>query len=331
MGPENSISGNVDDNIRLMTIVVPVRNRERLIGRCLDSLKAQTWRPLRVIVVDNGSTDSSGSVARHWAEVNSSLDFQVDVAFEPEAGACAARQLGLEMTHSDHIMFFDSDDTMRPGTVARAMNVFGSDPSVDIVVWPVVIHLLDGTLRKTKDPVPAGAGLMQSHLVHGVLRTQGYAVRTEYLRQAGGWNSGLPVWNDWELGVRLILSGPKVIAVNDIGADVFSQAESITGTGFLPKCGMWEKSLKAVADDIIRKNPAGRRKLLMTVAYRTSVLAACYEKEGGRFESDRLMDCLVSGLRRSGAGRLRIMLLKIVHRYTVAGGRGAYAFTGFML
>ena len=59
------------------SIVIPVKNRESLILRALDSVKAQTYRPLKIIVVDNASTDSTIQSVNIWASVNCTVGLSV--------------------------------------------------------------------------------------------------------------------------------------------------------------------------------------------------------------------------------------------------------------
>ncbi|MDE6511022.1 MAG: glycosyltransferase family 2 protein, partial [Muribaculaceae bacterium] len=98
-----------------MTVVVPVFNRALLIRRCLDSIYGQTYRPLSVIVVDNASTDSTFSEVEAWIEAHVEEGFSIRLLSEERQGAAYARQKGLEHTLTDKVMFFDSDDVMRPG------------------------------------------------------------------------------------------------------------------------------------------------------------------------------------------------------------------------
>ena len=60
-----------------LTVVIPVRNRENLVIRCLDSVKRQTLRPLNVIVVDNGSTDGTWKAVEGWIARNAEPEFAI--------------------------------------------------------------------------------------------------------------------------------------------------------------------------------------------------------------------------------------------------------------
>lgn len=305
-----------------ITIVVPVRNRPALLMRCLDSVAMQSWRPLSLIIVDNGSSDRTPEAAARWADYHRCSDFLISLTSQPTPGACPARQKGLHMVQTPLVLFFDSDDTMRPDLVATVMESFRDNPSLQIVAWRCMLHFLDGSSRVT--PNPKG-NLLDWQLIHSFLRTQGYAVRTDLLRSVGGWKGNLPAWNDWELGVRLLLTHPKVKCLPDVLADIFSQPMSITGTSFSSKSGSWEKSLDAV-DSILQSDPRSRhyRRLVL---YRRSVLAAHYLREGNPDEAFRLLS---STLASPLLSPLRKVAMKSLFRLTSSGVRGTGRFAPFL-
>ena len=86
-------------SVPTVTVIVPVRNRSGVIVRCLDSVAAQTHAAVRLIVVDNGSTDDSRSVAADWLEAHASRFLEARLLDEPRG----RRQCGtqLRIAHSD--------------------------------------------------------------------------------------------------------------------------------------------------------------------------------------------------------------------------------------
>ncbi|MDE6340747.1 MAG: glycosyltransferase family 2 protein [Muribaculaceae bacterium] len=306
---------------RCMTIVVPVFNRETLIERSLDSLYAQTWRPIHLIVVDNASSDASAERAARWGERHSDDNFSFRLLSDTRHGAAYARETGLEHTSTDYVMFFDSDDVMHPDTVQTAMDIFLSDSSVDMVTWPVAFLREKGTRISHK----IEGRLMERHLVHSVLRTEGYAVRTEFLRRAGGWKGEFPNWNDFETGVRLILRDPEIRIVDRPMSDVYPQVVSITGVDYVSKAGKWEKSLDAAEAYIAASTRTDRRRLLNIVNWRRAMLAALYAREG---RADLAAPLLRLALEKTDKKRRPVMRLS----YLLArmGMRGTFTLFGWL-
>lgn len=305
-----------------LTIVVPVYNRPGLIVRCLDSILGQTYRPLRLIVVDNASSDSTPEVVEEWAKDNCSEDFSVDLLQDSRRGAAYARQTGLDNTVTEKVMFFDSDDSMPPDCIETVMATWKQCPFADIVAWPVAVHN-EADVNITHSIT---GNLIERHLVHAILRTLGYVVKTEFLRNAGGWRGEYSVWNDFETGVRLLLSKPNVVAINRPLVDVFPQKESITGTSYSVKVGKWEQSLDTIETAIKRSGRPDTKRLLNIVNYRRVILAATYAKEN---RLDIALP-LYRSVMDSASLRCRCVF-RFSYHWTKAGLRGAFSIAGWWL
>lgn len=303
-----------------MTIVVPVYNRAGLIVKCLDSLWKQTYRPLRVLVVDNSSTDSTPEAVEKWASSHRAEDFSITLLHETRRGAAYARQNGLENTVTEKVMFFDSDDAMRPECVATVMEAWHKKPDAYIVAWPATVHKGKRGVNVTHSIT---GNLMERHLVHAVLRTVGYAVKADFMKNAGGWRGEFPVWDDFETGVRLLLHNPEVKAISRPLVEVYPQDVSLTGTSFSEKAGKWELSLDAIEKTIKESGRPDWERLLNIVNYRRVILAASYAKE------DR-MDLALPLYREamSRASRRCRLLYRFSFYWTKARMRGAFSIVG---
>lgn len=86
----------------LVSVIVPAYNRERYLAGALDSIFMQDYRPIEVIVVDDGSTDGTARVAESYAEVC--------CLCQPHRGVSAARNLGIAASRGEFLAFLDSDD-----------------------------------------------------------------------------------------------------------------------------------------------------------------------------------------------------------------------------
>jgi glycosyltransferase involved in cell wall biosynthesis len=90
----------------LVSVIVPVYNVEKYLCKCLDSIIQQTYKDLEIILVDDGSTDSSGLICDDYA----AHDNRVHVIHKKNEGLSEARNSGLEICSGDYIGFVDSDD-----------------------------------------------------------------------------------------------------------------------------------------------------------------------------------------------------------------------------
>lgn len=113
----------------LVSMVVPVWNVARLLPRCLDSLLAQTHRPLEIIVVDDGSTDGSTEVMLGYHQRHP----EVQVVTQRHRGIGPARNAGLSIAHGEYVFFVDADDWVEPHFVADLVGL-AEDTAADVVV-----------------------------------------------------------------------------------------------------------------------------------------------------------------------------------------------------
>lgn len=300
-----------------MSIVVPVKDRATLVLRTLESIKAQTWRPLKVVVVDNGSTDGTPESVAQWIARNAADDFEVSLVEEPQAGASAARNRGLEEVDTRLMMYFDSDDIMHPGHVASVMRRFEAGDMPDLVYFRVKYHPIDGEDKITKRP---GRDIMTTHICHSLFRTQGFACETALARRAGGWDTSLKCWVDFEYGTRIYLEARKRAFIPDVGVEVYAQVDSITGTLFSSRQGEWEKAIDKIESTLEKTRHVQRVKWMKVLAYKRAILAASYRKEGRREHAARLLE---QALASPGLNPLQRLYLRLAYRYTAAGGRGA--------
>lgn len=93
-----------------ISIVVPVYNVEKYLNRCIDSILNQTFSNFELIIIDDGSTDSSGEICDKYA----SSDNRVIVKHIKNGGVSNARNVALEMITRDYVAFCDSDDNFHP-------------------------------------------------------------------------------------------------------------------------------------------------------------------------------------------------------------------------
>ena len=95
---------------KLVSIIVPIYNVEKYLRQCLDSILRQTFRPLEIILVNDGSTDGSDTICQEYAEI----DERIVYLKKENGGVSDARNVGLDAVTSDYVLFIDSDDWIEP-------------------------------------------------------------------------------------------------------------------------------------------------------------------------------------------------------------------------
>lgn len=294
-----------------LSVIIPVYNRSNVVVRTLESVKAQTYRPIKLILVDNESSDDSLFTLMQWCSQNRADDFLIEVLSERTPGAAAARNAGLAVAETPWVMFFDSDDYMRPNHITSAFYTLAHNPQAEIVGWDVNLHTLDGSVVKKNF---AYRDCLYSCILDGTMATQRYMIRTSLIRAVGGWDNSVRVWDDIELGSRLLQEPlPKIAKRHgEVLVDVFAGIDSITGTSYLDKCGRLEHALEVMAGNMSEKSR-------YIVLLKGAILAGLYEREGGIEESGALMERILSA-ESSAKNRY---LYKFARYYTARGARGA--------
>jgi glycosyltransferase involved in cell wall biosynthesis len=109
----------------LISCIVPAFNAERFLGEALDSILAQTWRPIEVIVVDDGSADDTAQVAKRYGE-------RITYICQANAGPAAARNRGLDAATGAYVAFLDADDVWHEEKLSRQMARFDARPELEL-------------------------------------------------------------------------------------------------------------------------------------------------------------------------------------------------------
>ncbi|MDE5728411.1 MAG: glycosyltransferase family 2 protein [Duncaniella sp.] len=269
----------------MISVVIPVYNRQATLPRLLGSLEAQTRQPDRIILVDNASTDATLSILRTWASSHPNAT----VITETTPGASAARNAGLALVSTPWVMFFDSDDEMLPTHIADFSAAIEANPDTDIVGRSMILRCLDGSERKLwfTDRRP-----LFSHIFRTILATQRYAVRTELIRRAGAWQTDLSIWLDWELGIRLLLQTSRVATVPGPPSVIaYHTRESITGLSYSSRAEAIEKTIASV------RPLMATQKQRDWLDARTMILAAQYAREGDNRAAERLKNEILKNTR----------------------------------
>ena len=305
----------------LVSVIIPVYNRAHIVGRTLQSVLEQTYRPWQLILVDTCSDDDSLRVLEQFRDDHQTPDFQVELLQEEHRTAGAARNRGLCAATGSWLLFFDSDDVMQPQLVQQYMEIVHKDnPAPHIVATKASLVAADGSSRVL--PFHKGDELA-NHLLHAMLATQRYTVDREFFAATGGWNPTLPGWNDWEMGVRLLLANPTVVYLEPeqpLVSIYQTGTASITGTEFHTRQGQWERVIDLLDTEIDVSSLNNKRRYHRLLDYRRIVLAAQYRREGH--------DELAQPLYREAYGRLKKsallrMAMPVLYKWLVAGKRGA--------
>lgn len=182
----------------LVSVVIPAFNARGTLGDALDSVYAQSYAPIDVIVVDDGSTDGTGQ----WVAENYPA---VTVERVANGGPSRARNRGIERAEGEWIAFLDADDRWHPDKIRRQMDVVKTHPDVALVAT-------DWSRGAGWGPMPAEVPVSlvsyRDLLVLNRFQTSTVIMRRDLARELGGFDAGVDGAEDWDLWLRAARRAP---------------------------------------------------------------------------------------------------------------------------
>lgn len=199
----------------LVSVVIPTHNCSRSLVEAMESVWAQTYRPIELIVVDDGSTDNTGALVEEWCR-NILTDNLFDVRFfrQEQRGAPTARNKGLIESRGEYLQFLDADDILSPLKIASQVTILSLSRGKGAVAYGPWRHF-----ARTRNRI----GLYKAHCeaserewlkewlsgwflpVHSLLWN-----RLDLL-ELGPWDKSLTADDDGEYAMRYLASGGRLI------------------------------------------------------------------------------------------------------------------------
>ncbi|MBP3717793.1 MAG: glycosyltransferase [Paludibacteraceae bacterium] len=161
-----------------VSVIVPIYNAERYLAQCIDSLLAQTYTDIELLLIDDGSKDHSGILCDQYAQ----QDPRVRVFHLTNGGVSKARNHGLSQATGTYVTFADADDWMEPDTIQTYISHFEND--VDVVR---IGYVREGRKRKTVSTAPHTTDKRSDYfLLTEVSRYHAFVWNTMYKRDLIG-------------------------------------------------------------------------------------------------------------------------------------------------
>jgi glycosyltransferase involved in cell wall biosynthesis len=141
------------------TIIIPVYNVESNLSECLDSLLAQTYTDYELILVNDGSTDASLQICKHYA----AKDRRIKVIDQSNKGPAAARNTGLESAKGDYVGFVDADDFVE-NRMYQDMVTIAEQLKADVVMCNFKVYSSKNNYELIKNDLPYGELMNSSQI-----------------------------------------------------------------------------------------------------------------------------------------------------------------------
>jgi glycosyltransferase involved in cell wall biosynthesis len=216
----------------LVTVVIPAFNAERYITEALESVIEQTYRPIEIIVVDDGSTDNTVRAVKDYAagaaRANRGREVELHCVCRQNGGPSAARNTGINKARGEYIAFLDADDLWMREKLEKQRRIYVMDPEIDIVFCDAVISRSSGERNEefcvfnqhslTKNFFGHDfivMNPMQKLLRLNFITTSSVIVKRKCFQDGLAFNEERRHAEDWELWLKMSLRY-KIGYVNDI-------------------------------------------------------------------------------------------------------------------
>jgi len=191
----------------LVSVVIPAYNGQAFIREAIDSVFAQTYRPIEILVVDDGSPVSMKEVVMGYGP-------ELRYMRQENGGTASARNFGLRAAQGEFIALLDQDDLWLPQKLERQVPRFAEDPSIGLIAaWMEVFDSDTGEVKGLFQP-PAEI------TVHDVLGfnlppVQTMIFRRSALERIGGFDASLRGTDDWDVNIRMAAEY-RVVSVEEV-------------------------------------------------------------------------------------------------------------------
>ena len=185
----------------LVSVIIPCYNAANWVEQSIQSALNQTYQPIEVIVIDNGSTDGSVEVIKSFGDTITS-------EAGPNLGADHARNRGLELARGEYLQFLDAEDYLLPEKIARQMRVLqASDTNVVYEDWRRMEEGQDGSCRYSAGIAGGHPDILEALLTNWVPQIPTVLYSRQTFERNIRWNERLTWAQDWELHIRLAMAG----------------------------------------------------------------------------------------------------------------------------
>ncbi len=212
-----------NDQRKKISVIIPAFNSARFIDTAIDSVVCQKINNLEIIVIDDGSTDTTATVIKKYVDLG-----LVRYVYQVNSGPGAARNRGLDSVDGEYVCFLDADDTLLPGSIAKRLDFMQRHPEVGMVFTDLYrcrskgddteVHLRDNGFLKKFEPAIVKSQppeyILNARYVplafehNPFIKTPTVMLRKSIIENVGGFDRSLCAAEDIDLWLRIARKFP---------------------------------------------------------------------------------------------------------------------------
>jgi glycosyltransferase involved in cell wall biosynthesis len=210
----------------LVSVVIPVFNTERFLAEAVDTVLAQSYAQWELLLVDDGSTDSSTTIARRYADSDPARISYLEHPNHGNAGVCASRNLGVRQSRGEYVALLDADDLWLPNKLQEQVELAQAYPEAGLIYGHSIYF--DGGGGQNTERVPPLAPPGKLYLPPALLKLtyplgsagapcpSDFLMRYELLEEIGGFEESFDpnysLYEDQAFLAKVYLHTPVFVA-----------------------------------------------------------------------------------------------------------------------
>lgn len=207
------------------SIIIPLYNKENHIKRAIESVLQQTYREFELIIVDDGSTDSSYNIA-----VNSSSDSRMKIFRKKNGGVSSARNFGIEHASHDYIGFLDADDEWKPSFLESIYKLINIYPEAGAYATSYEFKKGENTKRADinvtlEDGESGVVNYFKDSLNGHLITASSVVIKKQVFNDVGLFSTKLSRGEDTEMWCRIALRH-QIVFLNKVLATYYQDTEN---------------------------------------------------------------------------------------------------------
>ncbi len=266
-----------------VSVIIPAYNVASYISETLDSVIAQTFSDMEIIIVNDGSTDTTPNIIESYA----ARDPRIRIIHQENRGLAGARNTGLRSAVGDYLCIFDSDDIMMPDKIAVQVSYLDAHPACGLV-YTDCYHFIDGTnrVRTVLEPDLSKENAYEILLHGNHLNPNVVMFRKSVYESLGGFDETLRSAEDWEYWLKFAHAGVNFGHVNQPLTRYRVRSNSLSGDGVV----MYQTAIRVLEKQYDKAVTQKQLQLIRQgIAARYKKLLVAYLVQGKRKEAWKLV------------------------------------------
>ena len=184
----------------LISIIIPVFNGEKWLEEAILSCFKSTYNNIDVIIVNDGSTDSSLNIAE---KLKNEVYGKIRIYSQKNRGACSARNKGLHEANGEYVLFLDADDVLYPGSIEKLIHIIGKNNDFVYGDALIINEKSESIGKRVQKPTSTDA-------IASIIRCCPFSPTVLYRRSSillHKWNEVLPCCQEFDFTSRLVIGG----------------------------------------------------------------------------------------------------------------------------